>query len=176
MLPLVVAHGDEVRLIEEDVRRHEGGVGEEPAVDVVGVLGGLILELSHAGKLAEHGIAVENPAQLGVLVDVGLDKKGAFLRVQAAGDVLCQLLYGAPAQGGGVLTDSDGVQIRHKEIAVVFLNHLRPMVQRAQIGAQCQITAGLDAGKHSFFLIHGCLLLCFYLHRVCAINHIKYIL
>ena len=79
-------------------------------------------------------------------MDVGLDKEGAFLRVQAAGNILGQLLYGAPPQGGGVLPDGDGVQIRHKEIAVVLLDHLRPVVQRAQIGAQGQIPAGLDAG------------------------------
>ena len=119
------------------------------------MLGGLVFELGHAGKLAEHGVAVEDPAQLGVLMDMGLNKEGAFLRGQAAGDILSQLLQGAPPQGGGVMTHGDGVQIRHKEIAVVILDHLRPVVQRAQIGAQGQVAAGLDAGKHCFLLVHS---------------------
>ena len=115
--------------------------------------------LAHAGELAEHGVAVEDPAQLRVLMDVGLDKQGAFLRVQTAGNILRQLLQGAAAQGGGVLADCNGVQIGHKVVAVVFLDHLWPVAQGSQIGTQGQIAAGLDAGEHDFFLFHGCVLL-----------------
>ena len=57
-LLLVVADGDEVRLIEEDVRRHEDGIGKQAGVDVVRVFSRLILKLRHAGQLPEHGVAV----------------------------------------------------------------------------------------------------------------------
>ena len=157
MLLLVLPHGDEVRLVEQDVRGHEAGVGEEAAVDVVGVLGGLVLELGHAGELAEHGVAVEDPAQLRVLVDMGLDKQGAFLRIQAAGNILGQLLQGAAAQGGGVLAHGDGVHVRHEIVAVELLRPGGPVLDGPQVGAQGEIAAGLDAGEHDFFVTHGVL-------------------
>ena len=155
MLFLVLTHGDVVGLVEQDVGGHEAGIGEEAAVDVVGVFGGLVLELGHTGKLAEHGIAVQHPAQLGVGGDVGLDEDGTLLRVQAAGDILGHLSEHPAAQLGRVLAHRDGVQVGHEEIAVKFLNHLRPVADRAQVVAQVQLPAGLDAGEHYFLFIHG---------------------
>ena len=90
---------------------------------------------------------------------MGLDEDGTLLRVQATGDVLGHLGQHPAAQGGGVLAHGDGVQVGHKEIAVVFLNHLRPVAYGPQVVAQVQISAGLDAGEHDFFLVHGWLLL-----------------
>ena len=159
MLLLVLSHRDHIRLIEQDVRCHQAGIGEEAAVDVLRVFRGLVLELGHAAELAEHGVAVEDPAQLRVLVDVGLDKEGVLLRVQAAGDILGQLLQRPAAQGGGVMAHRNGVEIRHKVVAVELLCPGPPVPYRPQVGAQCQITAGLDTGEHHFFLVHGCLLL-----------------
>ena len=151
MLLLVLAHGHKVRLIQQDIRRHQGRIGEEAPVDVVGVLGALVLELGHAAQLAEHGVAVENPAQLRVLVDMALDKQGVLLRVQAAGDVLGQLGHGAPAQLRRVLTHGDAVQVRHEVVAVKLIRQGRPVLHRAQIVAQVQVAGGLNTGEHYFF-------------------------
>ena len=151
MLLLILAHGHKVRLIQKNIRRHQRGVGEQAAVYVVGMFGGFVLELGHAGKLAEHGVAVQNPAQLRVLVDMALDEKRIFLRVKTAGDVLSQLGGGAAAQLRGLLPDCNGVQIRHKIIAVKLLGQLRPVFHRAQIVAQMQVAGGLNAGEHYFF-------------------------
>ena len=151
MLLLVLTHRHIVRLIQQNIRRHQGRVGEEAAVDVVGILGALVLELGHAAQLAEHGVAVEDPAQLRVLMDMALDKQGVLLRVQAAGDVLGQLGHGAPAQLRRVLPHGDAVQVRHEIVAVKFLRQGRPVLHRAQIVAQVQVAGGLDAGEHYFF-------------------------
>ena len=91
--------------------------------------------------------------------DVGLDEQGVLLRVQAAGDVLGQLLQGAAAQLGGLLTDGDGVHIGHKVVAVKLLGPGPPVLDGTQVVAQVQIAAGLDAGEHYFLFIHGCRLL-----------------
>ena len=114
------------------------------------MLGGLVLELGHAGQLAEHGVAVQHPAQLSVRGDVGLDEQGVLLRVQAAGDVLGQLLQGAAAQVGGILPDGDGVHVRHEVVAVKLVRPLDPVLDGAQIVAQVQVAAGLDARQHYF--------------------------
>ena len=152
MLLLVLAHGDEVRLIQQDVRRHEGGVGEEAAVYIVGVFRALVLELGHAAQLPEHGVAVEDPAELGMLVHMALQEEGVLLRVEAAGDVLGQLRGGAAAQLLRVLPHGQGVQVGHEVKAVELLGQLRPVFHRAQVVAQVQVAGGLDAGEHDFLL------------------------
>ena len=48
VLALILTDGNEIRLIKQDVRRHESGVGEQAAVNVVGVLCALVLKLRHA--------------------------------------------------------------------------------------------------------------------------------
>ena len=117
MLLLVLPHRDEIRLVEQDIGGHQAGVGEEAGVDVVGVLGRLVLELGHAGELPEHGVAIQHPAQLRVGGHMALDEDRVLLRVQAAGDIDRDLGQGAPAQVRRVLTDRDGVQVRHEPIA-----------------------------------------------------------
>ena len=150
VLLLVFTHRHIIRLIQQNIRRHQGGIGKQTAVDVVCVFGRLILELGHPGQFAEHGIAVQHPAQLCMLVNVALDKQGILLRVQAAGNVLSQLLQGPPAQICRILPDRDGVQIRHEIITVKGISPLRPVLDGAQVRTQGQVTGGLDAGEHPF--------------------------
>ena len=157
MLLLVAADGNVVRLIEQNVRRHQGGVGEQAAVDVLGVFGALVLKLRHTRELAEHGVAVEHPAELGVRGHMALDEERVLFRVETAGDVLRELLDGAAAQVGGVLPHGDRVQVGHEIIAVKDLGALAPVFDRAQIRPERQITGGLDAGEHHFFC-------CFFFH------------
>ena len=92
MLLLVLAHRDIVGLIEQDIRRHQRRIGEETAVDVLAVLGGLVLKLRHARELAELRVAAQNPAQFRVRGHVGLDEHDVLLGIQTAGNVLRELL------------------------------------------------------------------------------------
>ena len=150
MLLLILAHGDIVGLIEQDIRRHQRRIGEETAVDVLAVLGRLVLKLRHAGKLAKHRIAIQHPPKLCMLRHMRLDKERVLLGVQAAGDVLRQLLERAAAQRRRVLTHGDRVHIGHEVVVVKFLVALRPVLDRAEVGPEGQIAAGLNAGQHHF--------------------------
>ena len=154
VLLLVLANGHQVRLVEQDVRRHQAGIGKQAAIDVVRILGRLVLELGHAAELAEHGIALQHPAQFCVLVYMALDEQGVLLGVKAAGDVLGQLLQGAAAQICGVLPNGNGVQICHEVEAIVVVCPLGPVLHSAQVAAQGQVSGGLDAGEHSFLLLY----------------------
>ena len=136
MLLLILPHRDIIRLVEENIRRHKSGIGKKAAVDVILIFGGLILELGHTAELTEHGVAVENPAQLGMLVNMGLNEEGILFRIQATGDVLGQLLQCPPAQCRRVLTDSNRVHIRHKIVTVKRLGPLRPVLDGPQVGTQ----------------------------------------
>ena len=152
MLLLILSYGHQVRLVQQNVCRHKAGIGEEAAVDVVGVLGGLILELGHTAQFSKHGVALQHPAQLRMLVHMALNKEGVLLRVQATGNVLGQLLQCPAPQVCRVLPDGDGVKVCHKVKAVIFLCPLGPVFHGTQITAQGQVSGGLDAGEHSFLL------------------------
>ena len=109
MLLLVLTHRHIIRLVQEDIRSHQAGIGEQAAVDVVGVFCGLVFELGHSAQLTEHSVAVQYPAKLRVLVDMALNEQGILFRVKAAGDVLSQLLQGAPPQVSRILPHGDGM-------------------------------------------------------------------
>ena len=89
-----------------------------------------------------------------MLMNMGLDKQGVFLGIQAAGNILGQLLEGVPPQVGRVLTDRNGVHVRHKIIAVKFLGQIRPVFDGTEIGTQSQIAAGLNTGEQDFLFFH----------------------
>ena len=159
MLLLILAHGHEVRTIEQNVRSHQAGIGKQTAIDIFRIFRAFILKLRHSRQLAEHGVALEHPAQLSVLMDVGLNKQRVFLGIETAGDILGQLRQGMAAEICGILADGDGVHICHKIIAVKLLGQLGPVFDGAKIRAQSQIAAGLNAGQENFFFIHNCNLL-----------------
>ena len=117
------------------------------------MLGGFILELRHAGGLAKHGEAVEDPGQFGVRGNMTLYKQDAFFRIQPARDVLGQHLQRGAAQLRRFLADGDRVHIDHAVDAVVVLLKNREIPDRTQIIAKRQFTGRLYAGKNRFFLV-----------------------
>ena len=153
MLALILAHRHQIRLVQQDVGGHQHRIGEQARRDVVGVLGGLGLELGHAAQLAELGVAAQDPAQLRVLGHVALDKHDVLLGIQAAGDILSQLVNAALAQRGGILPHGDGVHVHDAVQAVVLVLQIHPILDGAHVGAQSQLTGGLDAAEDSLFRI-----------------------
>ena len=151
MLLLILADGDVVGLIQQNIRRHEGRIGEEAAVYVVGILRAFVLELRHAAQLAEHGVAVEYPAKLRVLVHMALKKEHVFLRVKPAGDILRKLGSGAAAQLGRVLAHGERVQVGHEIKAIKFVRKSSPVSYGAEVVAEVQVAGRLDARKQSLF-------------------------
>ena len=119
------------------------------------MLGRLVLELGHAAQFAEHGIAVQNPAQLGVLVHMGLDEQGVLLRIQAAGNVLSQLLQGTAAQICGSLADSNGVQVSHEIEALIQIRSCAPVLDGSEVVSDGEVSRGLNA-RENYFLIVFC--------------------
>ena len=157
MLLLIRTHRHEVGLVEKNIGRHEGRVSKEAGVDVICMAGGLVFKLGHAVQLSELGIAVENPGELRVGVHLALDKDHGFLRVDAAGeqqraggnDLLAELCR--------LLPHGDGVHIHHGIHAVVFLLHLLPVFEGAEVISKGEHPAGLDAAEYDFFpLWRGC--------------------
>ena len=85
VLELVVAHGHDGRLVDEDVGAHEHRVREERGRDVLFPVA-LLLELRHAVEVAHRRHGGEVPRELGVLAHVALHEERAAVEVQPAGD------------------------------------------------------------------------------------------
>ena len=132
-------------LMKTDIKDVDGNY--ELSIDLPGFhkAGGFILELGHAAQLAEHGVAVQHPAQLGVGRNMRLDEQHVFLRVQTAGDIGRQLDQGVPPQLRRDLPHGDGVHVGHHIVAVILIRQRRPVSDGTQIGTQRQIAGGLDA-------------------------------
>ena len=87
VLLLVIADGDEVGLVQEDVRSHKGRIGQQAGRDGVAPLGSLILVLGHAFQFADIGQGDHHPAQECMFRDFRLDEERRFFRVQAGSQV-----------------------------------------------------------------------------------------
>ena len=82
MLLLIRTYRHNIRLVQQNIRRHQAGIGKQPGIHIVCVLLGLVLKLGHTGQLAKLGVAVQQPAQLGMGGHMGLDKHNTLVRIQ----------------------------------------------------------------------------------------------
>ncbi len=155
MLALVLPHRDLVRLVQQDVRGHEDGVGEQPDGRVLGaLLGGLVLELCHSARFTVAGDAHEDPRQLVVLRHVRLHKEGGLFWVDAQGQQLRHAREGALTQLLGVVSrHGDGVLIGDEVEGVIRLLQLNELLDCSQVVAEVvTIAGGLQSGHHSLLL------------------------
>ena len=83
---------------------------------------------------------------------VRLEEEHVLLRVQAAGDVLGQLVDRALAEFGRILPDGDGMEVGHEVETLIVVHPVRPVLDGPEIVPEMKIAAGLDAGQHSFLL------------------------
>ena len=84
MLLLVLTDGHQVRQVDEDVRRLQHWVGEEPVTGAES-LSHLVLEADRSLEQPHGRHAGEDPGELGDLGDVVLGKKGGLCRIEAEG-------------------------------------------------------------------------------------------
>ena len=113
VLALVVAHRHLVGLVEKDVGGLEHGVQEKARAHQLLLARRLVLELVHASELPVGGDRAQQPAELGVLVDVGLAKQDAALGIQPAGHQHGRGVEHVAGQRAGVVADAGGVQVDH---------------------------------------------------------------
>ncbi len=139
VLALIVADGDQLGVVEEDVGRHQHGVGEHPGLDRL-LARALLLELGHAAQLAHRGRALEQPRELLMGGHVALDEQGAPLGIETR----CEQQAGGVDRLSSKLGGLDGscqcVEIDHavEGIGAVLLGH--PLAHRTEVVAEMQIT------------------------------------
>mmetsp|Transcript_17257 Transcript_17257/g.53057 ORF Transcript_17257/g.53057 Transcript_17257/m.53057 type:complete len:397 (+) Transcript_17257:2011-3201(+) len=133
VLALVLAHGHQARLVQEDVRGHEDRVVEEADSHIFALLRLFLFILDHALEPVERRHAVQEPAELRMRRDVALDEDGALRGVDARRDVERRRVERLLAQLLRVMGRGDGVQVDDAKQAVVVVLELHPLADRAEI-------------------------------------------
>src|SRR5262249_12547440 len=158
MLLLVLAYRHMGRAINQDVGRHQIGIGEETDGCVLTVLAGLVLELRHAAKPTHACDAIEYPGKLRMLVDLALVEDDVSFRINSGGEiggghfarVVREPLRTAPNRYrlGQRMEIDDAID------AGIPLLQRDELHDRAEIVAEMQITGWLNPGKNQFFERH----------------------
>ena len=121
MLHLIDTHRNHIRLIKQDICRHQYRIGKKTCVDIVRMLGRLVLELGHTAQLTHVGVAVQNPCQLCMGRYMGLIIDAVLLRIDTRRDEQGQKLSRVLPKLRRILTDGDGVHVRYTVKALVFI-------------------------------------------------------
>jgi hypothetical protein len=149
VLPLILADRNEVGVVEEDVRRLQDGVGEDPGIDAFPPLGLTArLELSHPVEPSHRSQGLEDPAQLGVCRHVRLHEDLASLWVDPAGDVHRRQLQRQRTQTLGIRMLGQRVQVDDAEEVLVPILVAGPVAQGAEIVTEVQTEVRLDTAEH----------------------------
>ena len=147
VLALVLADGDLLGVVEEDVRGLQRRVGQQAGRDEAALLGRLLLVLHHALQLADRDRALHDPAQLGVLGHVALDEDGGDVGVEADRVQRRRQLERLLADDPGLLGHGQGVEVDDPVEGVARVLPDDPVPQRAEVVAEVDLAGGLDAGQ-----------------------------
>ncbi len=155
MLFLIRADGNHIRLVKQNVARHQHRVSEEAGVDIVRVAGGFIFELRHSSELAELGDVGHDPRELGVGIDLALDEEQTLFRIDPAGKEQREGVPSLFAQLRRLLIDGQGMKVGDEIRAVELVLHASPIADGADVIAQCENSGRLNAAENDLF-IHEC--------------------
>ena len=148
VLALVIAHGHQRGVVEEDVRRHQDRIGEQPDPDRL-LRPRLVLELRHPPQLAHGRGALEEPGQAWMLGDMALEEEGAPVRVETRGQEQGRSLERSRAERFGVDVDGQGVEVHEAVEGLVVVLEGDPVAQRSQVIAEMEVAGGLDPREDS---------------------------
>ena len=151
VLTLVVAHRHRRGVVEEDVGRHEDGIGEEPDPDGLLALP-LVLELGHAPQLAHRRRALEQPGEPGVLGHLALDEERGPVGVEADGEQVESGIERVGPQDGRVDLRGQRMKVDDAVEGVVPVLEGHPVAQGPEVVPQGEIARWRDAGEDP---VHG---------------------
>ena len=148
VLTLVVAHGDLLGVVEQDVSRHESRIGEQPGGDELGLaFVGLVLELGHPAQLAVGHHALHDPRQFGVFVYVALHENRRHIGVESDGEECRGELDGLSTDDARTFRDREGMEIDDPVEDVLVVLTGDPVGECAEIVPEVDGSRRLDAGE-----------------------------
>ena len=153
MLLLVLADGNVVRLIKQDVRSHKRRISEQSEIDVFGCFLALFLELRHSACFTELSVAIEHPSKFCVLGHLRLHEQRRLLGVKSYCKEYCHKVVSATAQVRRDVVNRDCVHIRNRINALILVLKFDHVFERADIVAQLQITRRLQCAIYDFLFL-----------------------
>ena len=146
MLDLVLAHRNEVGEVEQDVRRLQHGIVEEPRHHLL-LPRRLFLERHLPLELAERRDRVEDPGEFGMFGHLRLHEQRRLRRVDPGGEEAHRHLVRAPLQVRRLVGRDDGVVVDHAEERLELVLQLHPVLHRPEIVSYVQFARRLDAAE-----------------------------
>mmetsp|Transcript_13690 Transcript_13690/g.39635 ORF Transcript_13690/g.39635 Transcript_13690/m.39635 type:complete len:492 (-) Transcript_13690:32-1507(-) len=154
VLLLVLAHGYQVGLVQEDVCGHEHWIGEQSSAHLLSLLPALLLELDHTVEPANGRHAVQQPLELRMSRHMRLDKHSCPIWVDARCQVGgCHGACGIP-ELLGIVRYCDGMQIHYTEEGVIRLLEPHPVFNSTHVVSKVQLPGWLYTRQHSLPLRH----------------------
>ena len=134
--------------MQEDICRHQHGIGKQTCIYIFGVLAHLILKRCGTLQLADVGVHTEQQRQLSHLRHIALHIDSSRLGVDACCKVLCQNLTHIAVESLGVGVCGEGVVVGNKEVALLVVLHLYKVTQCAKIVAQVEFACRANTTDH----------------------------
>ena len=144
VLFLVLADGDEVTVVDEDVCGHEDGVGEQAVIGGEAASGFVFVAVA----VFEHGHGcqrAEDPCEFTDFGDIALAEERGFGWVEAAGEEVEGEVEDVGAEGFGVLETGERVVVGDEVEGVAFVLEGDGGLHHAEVVAEVQTAGGLDA-------------------------------
>ena len=151
ILFLVFAHGHPFGAVLKDIGCHQGRVGKQSRVDVIGLLSGFFLEGGDAAEFADIGVHVEIEVEFDGFWHIALDIDGGLFGVDAAGQVFGEYGTGGPLDVFRFGVGGQRVPVGDEEVAVVFFLHFHEATDSAVVVAEMEVTGGADAAEDDVF-------------------------
>ena len=150
VLTLILADRHVVGVVQQDVGRLEGRIGEEARRHEVGfALGGLVLELGHTTEFSVRHGALHDPSELCVFGHVALHEHRRHVGIEADGEEGGRQFQCVLADDSGSIGDGQGVQVDDSVEGVAFVLATHPVAQGSEIIAEMYRAGGLDARQDS---------------------------
>ena len=150
VLYLVLAHGHDVGVVDEDVGRHEDGIGKQSGVGPNAP--GLLVLVGDAALQEAHRCAAEQyPSELAHFRHVGLEKERGPVGIEAQGQQVEGRIADVTPQLLGIADRGQGMQVGDEvEGGIGPVLEVDVLADGAEVVAPVEPPGGLDAGKYAW--------------------------
>ena len=139
MLLLVLAYGDLIGAMHQNVRSHEYRIAEQAGIHVLRLLANLVLERGGTLQLAHIGVHAQQERQFGYLRHVALNIYRSDIGVETCRQVLRQHVFHVFVQNRRVRMRGQRVVVGNKKEAACLVLHHYEILQRSEVIDKMQL-------------------------------------
>ena len=148
MLLLIAANGDDVRIVKQDIRGHQHGIGEKSEIRR-DAFGSLVFVAVRALEQAHRRQRSNEPIQFADFREITLTPKNGFFRVESAGEPVERDVLREAAARGRVGHGRQRMIVRDKIETLAAILQLDGRAHRAKVVANVQRARRRDTGENA---------------------------